>query len=778
MRHPARQNRSIRIRRRWIGWLSILTLFFVTIGFPPSSGAALSPDELMKQGAQSFQHGAVEQAFTSWKEASRLYEQTGKSLDQSRALLHIAQASTALGQTKQALQSLDLALALAQRSGDEVWRATVLGAIGETYLATRQLDAAEQHLTQAVERARKERATTILASLLNTTGILRVLQRRDQEALGLFTESTELAQHTNQHPVLVNGLVNAARTTLRLGQAQVSRTWLDQAFDLAKDLEPSRNKADALITIGLTYHDLRPAIPSISNALLLRAAGVLQEAAIVAERLGDQRMLSYALGHLGHLYELEHRSEESLQLTRRAVFTAQSAGAPESLYRWQWQLGRLLAVTGRLDEGIDSYRQSAATLQPIRSEVALAIYDPTGSGQESVRPLFFELADLLLHRAALTDDSQGAEEYLRLARDAIETYKATELRDYFRDDCVDTLQARITKLDQLAAGTAVVYPIVFADRLELLVSLPNGLKRLSIPVSSATLTQEVRAFRKTVEKRTTREYLPHAQQLYAWLIRPLEPDLASFRIDTLVFIPDGPLRTVPMAALHDGTQFLIEKFAVATTPGLNLTDPKPIDRGKVRLLSSGLTKAVQGFPSLPFVEEEINAIRRLYQGDQLLNAEFSTPRLEQKLQDQPYGILHIATHGWFASDTTQSYLLTYNGKLTINELDRLVGLFRYRKDPLELLTLSACQTGTGDDRSALGLAGVAIKAGARSALATLWFINDEASAALVSEFYRQLRNPALSKAQALRQAQLKLLADRVYEHPAYWSPFLLLNNWL
>jgi CHAT domain-containing protein len=94
------------------------------------------------------------------------------------------------------------------------------------------------------------------------------------------------------------------------------------------------------------------------------------------------------------------------------------------------------------------------------------------------------------------------------------------------------------------------------------------------------------------------------------------------------------------------------------------------------------------------------------------------------------------------------------------------------------LTLSACQTGIGDDRSALGLAGVAIKAGARSALATLWFINDEASATLVSEFYRELRNPKLSKAQALQHAQQKLLADRVYEHPAYWSPFLLLNNWL
>src|SRR6185503_17247503 len=211
-----KQNISVKNHPRWIiRWLSALTLFFAMIGPPPSSGAAPSPDELMKQGAQAFQHGAVEQAFASWKEASTLYERTGRMLDQSRALVLLAQASTALGQTKQALQSLDLALVLAQQTGDPVWLATVIGAIGETYLATRQLDAAEQHLNQAVELARKEHAETVLASLLNTTGILRVLQRQDQEALALFTESTEVAQHTSQQPILVNARVNASRTTLR-----------------------------------------------------------------------------------------------------------------------------------------------------------------------------------------------------------------------------------------------------------------------------------------------------------------------------------------------------------------------------------------------------------------------------------------------------------------------------------------------------------------------------------------------------------------------------------
>jgi CHAT domain-containing protein len=281
-----------------------------------------------------------------------------------------------------------------------------------------------------------------------------------------------------------------------------------------------------------------------------------------------------------------------------------------------------------------------------------------------------------------------------------------------------------------------------------------------------------------VEKRTTLEYLEHSQQLYDWLIRPLESELIRQKIQTLVFVPDGALRTIPFSALHDGKTFLIQKYALAMTPGLYLTDPRPINLQKIRTLAGGLIRSVQGFPSLPYVAEEVQSVRSLFEADQLINEEFRTGLLEQELRESRYGILHIATHGKFTSDVNNSFLLTFDGKLTMTKLEQLIGLFRFRQDPLELLTLSACQTAVGDDRAALGLAGVAIKAGARSALATLWFINDEASAELIAEFYRQLRDPSVSKAVAIQRAQIKLLGDRIYDHPAYWSPFLLLNNWL
>jgi CHAT domain-containing protein len=426
---------------------------------------------------------------------------------------------------------------------------------------------------------------------------------------------------------------------------------------------------------------------------------------------------------------------------------------------------------------IAAYRRAVATLQSIRQEMAFG-YGPTPSFRDAVGPVYFELVDLLLQRAATFPERVRYEPYLSEARQTVELFKAAELRDYFQDDCVEAARARATSMDVVAQTAVIVYPIILSDRLELLVSFPSGLEQFTVPVAADTLTQEVRQFRRYLEKRTTWQFLPHAQRLYDWLIRPLEPALKRLSLETLVFVPDGPLRTIPMAALHDGQQFLIRKYALATTPGLDLTDPQPLRRDKVKMLAAGLTEAVQGFSSLPFVAAELQAIQGLYAGNVMINESFLVPSMTKEMQQEQFSMVHIASHGQFGSDVERTFLLTFDDKLTMDRLDQLVGLFKYRDDPLELLTLSACQTAAGDDRAALGLARIAIKAGARSALATLWFVNDQASSDLVVAFYRQLQGSTVSRAVALQRVQLQLINDPRYEHPGYWAPFLLLNNWL
>ena len=248
-----------------------------------------------------------------------------------------------------------------------------------------------------------------------------------------------------------------------------------------------------------------------------------------------------------------------------------------------------------------------------------------------------------------------------------------------------------------------------------------------------------------------------------------------------MFVPDGPLRTIPFAALHDGERFLIARFAVATTPGLTLTDFRPSRQRRPRVLIGGLTDAVQGWPPLPNVAGELDAIGRLFPHTLLKNRGYSLGRLRRELEQNPYSIVHIASHGQFSSSAADSFVLTYDDRLTLDRLEDYLSVGRYRERPVELLTLSACQTAAGDRDAALGLAGIAVKAGARSALASLWLIEDRATALLIGEFYRLLADPSRSQAEALRGAQLTLIdAPRrpEYRHPSYWAAFLLIGNWL
>ncbi|MGA1823906.1 MAG: CHAT domain-containing protein, partial [bacterium] len=332
--------------------------------------------------------------------------------------------------------------------------------------------------------------------------------------------------------------------------------------------------------------------------------------------------------------------------------------------------------------------------------------------------------------------------------------------------------------DSISEDTAIVYVIPLMQRLELLLGLPSGMKRVSVPVSADTFAHEVRILRKRLEKRTTREYLPHAQRLYNWLIRPLEADLASQQIRTLVFIPDETLRTIPLAALHDGNDFLISRYAVATTQGLSLIDPSPIKREKLKILLAGLTESVQGYPALENVSSELHEIYTLYGGTLIINQDFCVSNFKKNMEETAYSGVHIASHGAFESSAQQNYVLAWDDTLSMDQLERFMLRTRFRKTPVELLTLSACETAAGDNRSALGLAGIAIKAGAKSALATLWHINDQASSQLVVEFYRHLYNKSVSKAKALQQAQRAFINDSRYNHPCYWAPFLMIGNWL
>jgi CHAT domain-containing protein len=305
----------------------------------------------------------------------------------------------------------------------------------------------------------------------------------------------------------------------------------------------------------------------------------------------------------------------------------------------------------------------------------------------------------------------------------------------------------------------------------------GSIHKYTVAAAPGTVLDALADLRRRLENRATREYLIPARELYRWLVLPLKKELDDAAISELVIVPDDRFAAVPFAALHDGHDFLLRDYAVSVAPGLSLTDPRPVRLRDASLLAGGLDLPLNNYRRLLHVGEEIHALADQFPGQIVFNDEFRTERIKTRLSNEEYAIIHLATHGVFASRASDSFLVTYDGSLTVRDLEQSLAGSRFREVPIEMLALSACETATGDVREAFGMAGLAVKAGARSALASLWVVNDEASAALMPMFYRNLYEHGLARAQALRAAQLEMMKSEQFWHPAYWAAYILIGNW-
>lgn len=610
------------------------------------------------------------------------------------------------------------------------------------------------------------------AALYNDLGRLQLQQGDPVKAAGALRRAVEIA-NTELEP----GLARLYR--LNLARALLARTDVTEALAEADALaaalrdEPARaRKANQLIGLGALYRDAVDQY-SAPARYRLEALAAWKAAEDAAASVGDARLQSYALGLAGELYEQDGRFGDSLDYARRAVFAAQQAEAPESLYRWEWLVARDLKCSGDADAALAAYRRTITTLRSIRSDLQRR---PDGF-QSVVGPVYYQYADVLMQSAGRTSDARR-ESLLLESRDAVEELKFAEVEDYFGNQCLAS-RGRPEDVQRIDRDAAVLYSVVFDDRLELLLSRGDQVTEYRVNVPRAALDELTRRLRLELQTAGDPDgHLADARALYDVLIRPLEAELDRQPPGTLVFVPDGSLRTIPLGALYDGRRYLVERFALATSPGLTLTDPRPIAEAGFSVFAGGLSDAVQGFPALPGVDRELSALADEFATPVYRNTQFSTERVTAGLQAGGYDIAHFATHGQFRGNYADSFLLTYGDRLSIDQLSGSIQSRQLQSGPLELVVMSACETAAGDDRAALGLAGLAIRAGARSALATLWAVDDAATARLVESFYRGLKEQGLSKSASLRQAQLALLGDAAFADPGNWAPFLLIGNWL
>ncbi len=701
---------------------------------------------------------------------------------EAAALGSLGNAYRLMGEYKVAIAYLQSCLKVANEINNQIYRASSLNSLGNAYtnlakVSYRRANSAQQRGDVAeADRFRK------------------ISFKYDTKALKYFQDSLNLASSQKDSMTQLRVLVNSIPPLHRTQAIALAERTMQQALALLNDIPDSREKEYAILNLANLL--LLPAVEATGFALECAKAEQLsqvqklnEKAISIARHLQDSRAESFANGQLGHIYECRGDYQQALNFTRQAQWSAdQKLKSKDSLYLWQWQAGRIFKAQSQYSQAIKAYEQAVSTLEEIRSDLLTEDRDLQLDFRDTVAPIYRELTQLKLEQAALPSiqPAQRNKE-LNSALTTIESLKLAELQNYFGNDCVLSLPSTEIDLALTNTATAIFSSIILQQRTAILVSLPNGEKRLGwIDLDSKKLRQVINEFRRGLERYRDLDYDPkQAQQLYDWIIRPFAADLEAMQIKTLVFVQDGILRSVPMAALYDGKKFLVQKYAIATTPSLALTAPKNSNSKQRKALALGLTKQAtvddRFFPALTNVEAEISQIEAQIPGSkQLLDDNFTRLRLQQELSKTVYPIIHIATHGTFGTEPEDTFLVTGNNdKLTITDLETAIRSINRNSDAVELLFLTACQTAVGDDRAALGLAGVAISAGVRSALATLWFIQDAPTVTLVTKFYHHWHKLGASKAEALQVAQQALIASGgQYAHPAYWAPFILIGNWL
>ncbi|MGF1478516.1 MAG: CHAT domain-containing protein [Cyanophyceae cyanobacterium] len=715
----------------------------------------LTAQVLSTQGSLEYRLGRSQAALVTWQQAAELYRALDAREPLLRTQVNQAQALRSLGFYRRASTVLEQANQELEELPDSILKAKALQSLGVTRRGMGELEQAQRTLQHSLAIAQRLESLVVTEAVqLSLANTLKALGN-SSAALAIYQQLEQSADVFTQVEASVHRLSLLAQT--------------DAAAAL-KMLPTLRSRLQALPNARRTVQARINLAASLANMNAQEQAAELLTVAIAsAKEFNDSRAESTAVGQLGHLYEQTQQWSVALKLTQQALTLAHQSRSSELAALWHWQQGRIFTEQGQTGEAIAAYAQAFTEIQVLRQDLAAINPDEQFSFREQVEPIYRQYVGLLLQNVDSLPTNQQ-QEHLRRSREVIEALQLAELENFFREACLtDTPQT----IDDLDPHAAVIYPILLEERLEVILSRPGQpLRHYGISVSPTETAKIFQALSQALHPSfAAKDVLPPAQQLYDWLIRPGEAFLTN--TDTLVFILDGFLRNLPMAVLHDGERYLVEKYSIALTPGLRLLESGEFELEQLNVLTGGLTAARQGFASLPSVGEEIQRITDLVDAQVLLNQDFTRANFHNQIQGQP-AVVHLATHGQFSSEAEETFLLTWQDRIYVQDLDQV--LQQGALTPVELLVLSACETAAGDERAALGMAGVAVRSGARSTVASLWTVSDRSTAIFMSQFYRLLANHA-PKAQALRQAQLSLMQDPQYRHPYYWSPFVLVGNW-
>ncbi|MBW4662274.1 MAG: CHAT domain-containing protein [Drouetiella hepatica Uher 2000/2452] len=748
------------------------------------------PDILAKalntQARLQWFQGQPETALETWRRSTVAYQRAGDFSGTLMGLINQAKALQSLGFSVQAEALLNQVQQGARSQSDPKLKVTGLQSLG---VALRRVGKLKESLTVLQESSQVAIDADLAAlhgSTLLETGNTETALWNKAIAIG----QTMQAQSHRQAAIVAYQQAAIVAPSIQL-QAQLNHLSLEaEAGQTAAatllwrsilpqftQLQPSHShiyaQLNGIKSLTILQERDRTFQPSWASLAQL-AVTAIQD----ARKLQDNSAESYALGQLGELYEKTGQWTEATSLTEQALLKAEQDSVIR--YRWEWQLGRLLEKQSDLSGAIASYTAAVKSLQSIRKDLLLINADIQFSFRDAVEPVYRQLVELLLSATA-----QPSQEILQQTVQQVNALQLAELENFLGCNVAQTVTITDVANDPT---TAKLYPMILQNRLAVVLELPGqSLIYHAVDLPQTAVETKLQTLRENL---STADHTPEAiaglQEVYQWLIAPFESELAKYEFKTLVFVLDGQLRNVPMAALYDGEQFLISKYATAIAPRLELFQPSPRPK-QFNVFLGGVSEPQTlnqlAFPKIEYLTPELEQIQQIAKAKApLLETDFTEKNIEARLSQENFSAIHLKTHGIFSSDPEETFIVAYRELITGKDLGRLIQTDRQtdrlgESSAVELLVLSACSTAKGDNRAVLGMAGVAVQAGARSVVSTLWEAQDYPNTQLMIRFYQELQKTDITRSQALRNAQIFLI-QQGYTTPHIWATYVLVGNWL
>ena len=783
--------------------------------------------------------GEYPKAIEFFQQSLAIQQEIGDLSGAAKSLVNIGNAHVYLGQYPKALEFYQQSLDITQEIGDRNIEAFALMNLGNAYLYLGHYPKAIEFYQQSLAIQQEIKDLSGAAKSLANLGNAYLYLRQYPKAIDFYEQSLGITQEIGDRNIKALGLMNLGLAYLYQSQYPKAIDFFQQSLAIQQDIGDRNGEASSLGNLGLAY---------INLGQYSKAIEYYQQSLALFQEIDDSEDQGLALSNIGYLYELQQQPELAIIFYKQSVIVRE--GIRQDIRRLDRELqesyNKTVAGTYRRLADLllsqDRIYEAQQVLELLKiQEIQDFTRSPSARG-ELPKVVFLSQEKKIINsygklinfaaeivkceetncsrisalRAQWTAQTRQYDQEVTTLESFIRQRIFNDVEQFLKPNVFDKTANRIIEASDKynsEQGTVAIYPLILEDKIWLLWATQGEVfsKREITNVGRQQINQEVVNLRNFLQDPNSDvvELQKTAQQLYNWLIKPIEVELKAGEIKHLAFSLDRGFRYIPMAVLHDGEKYLIEKYTVTTFISAEFTDT--VDRlpekpEETPIIGLGASTFSSGYDPLPHVLKEIDSIvqedhpddqQGIYPGTQFLNKDFTFRTLQENLRERK--LLHIATHADFVPDNQyESFLVLGDGnKLSIPDIKTL----RKDLDDIHLVVLSACKTALGDSllTDPKQEEGIEINAlsfyflsgGAKAVMASLWRVDDASTSQLMQRFYCTLaNNPSITKAQALKQAQESLLNNTPldceqatsenadFTHPHYWAPFILIGNGL